>query len=116
MYIEPSRTVATPHRFIESDSNEVLSSPCLSPRHVSELRLEPVATVTLPYNTYGDYQNLARVLQQLSIHVRLRPNHTLRHTLVKPKDPVPEMSQSTVVYRIPCQDCPKTYVGESNDH
>ena len=95
------------HRFIRRTATKCFPplAPPLPPHHVSEPRSEPMAL----FPTYGDYQNPARVLQQLNIYVRVRHNHTLRQILMKPKDPVPEMSQNGVVYRIPCQDCPRKY-------
>ena len=33
--------------------------------------------------------------------------------LVRPKDPVPPEERVGVVYRIPCKDCTKAYVGQS---
>ena len=38
---------------------------------------------------------------------------TLRQELVHPKDPVPELRRKGVVYAIPCDQCPRCYVGQT---
>ena len=38
---------------------------------------------------------------------------TLRNQLVRPKDPVPHGRQDGVVYRIPCGECDRVYIGET---
>ena len=69
-------------------------------------------SVTLPY-VRGLSETIKRLLEKLDVRVRLTPNWTLRQMLVKPKDPVPVDQQNGVVYRIPCGDCEKAYVGQS---
>lgn len=71
-------------------------------------------TITLPY-----IQCLSEPIRRLSgsmdIRVRFRANTTLRQILMRPKDPIPheEPVGVGVVYRIPCKDCPKAYIGQS---
>ncbi len=49
----------------------------------------------------------------MDIQVRFRANTTLRRMLVRPKDPVPPVEQVGVIYKIPCMDCTKAYIGQS---
>ena len=73
---------------------------------------EPVAKVTLPY-VRGISEPICRILKQVNIEVGFRPYHTLHQLLMKPKDVTPIEARSGVVYRIPCMDCEKTYVGQT---
>ena len=70
--------------------------------------------ITLPY-VQGLSEPIHRVLEDLNIRVRFRSNCTctLRQVLAKPKDAVPMLSHNGIVYKIPCKDCPKTYIGQS---
>ena len=77
-----------------------------------EPKREPRATVTLPY-VRGLAEPIKRMLEEVDIRVRFRPNTTLRMLLVKPKDPVPVERRTGIVYQIPCKDCAQTYVGQS---
>ena len=74
--------------------------------------LPPKSTVTLPY-IQGLSESIKRVLEKLDIQVRFRPDQTLRRLLVKPKDSVPPDRVNGVVYRVPCKDCSKAYIGQS---
>ena len=49
----------------------------------------------------------------LQIRVYFRTFPTLRQLLFKPKDVVPALQQSGVVYKIPCANCPKAYTGQT---
>ena len=73
---------------------------------------EKQTTVTLPY-VQGLLEPIKRILEQLNVTVRMRPDTTLRKLLVRPKDPVPPELLNGVVYRIPCRDCDQAYVGQS---
>ena len=72
---------------------------------------EPKATVTLPY-VQGLSEPIKRILEEVDIRVRFRPNTSLKKLLVKPKDPVPVERRTGIVYQIPCKDCSQTYVGQ----
>ena len=75
-------------------------------------------SVTIPY-IHGLSQSICRVLTPLDINVTFRPFQTLRQKVVHPKDPVPECKRKGVVYSIPCNECPRTYIGQtgrSPDH
>ena len=69
-------------------------------------------SVTIPY-IRGLSQSIRRVLSYLDIRVAFRPFWTLRQELVHPKDPVPELRRKGVVYAIPCDQCPRCYVGQT---
>ena len=70
------------------------------------------ASVTIPY-IHGLSQSIHRVLTPLDINVTFRHFQTLRQKLVHPKDPVPEWKRKGVVYSIPCNECPRTYIGQT---
>ena len=42
-----------------------------------------------------------------------RPLSTLRRLLVHPKDPVLMEERKGVVYSVPCNECPKVYIGQT---
>ena len=75
-------------------------------------QIEKQTTVTLPY-IQGLSEPIKRILEQLKVTVRFRPDSTLRKLLVRPKDPVLPTSLNSVVYRIPCKDCEHAYVSQS---
>ena len=66
-----------------------------------EIEEKPKATVILPY--VGVSESIKRMLEKVSIRVRMRPHRTLtcRQLLVKPKDPTPNYQQTGIVYRVP---------------
>ena len=83
-------------------------------RHRQEVDArKPRTTVTLPYIN-GLSEAVRRILTQLDIKVVFRPLGTLRHMLVHPKDPVPLDQQKGVVYSLPCDGCPKVYIGQTD--
>ena len=69
-------------------------------------------TVNIPY-IQGLSESIKRVLSELDIVVRFYPMQTLRHLLVKPKDPLPPIFG--VIYRVPCKHCDKVYVGQTGE-
>ena len=77
-----------------------------------EVEEKPKATVILPY-VGGVSENIKRMLEKVSVKVRMKLHRTLRQMLVKHKDPTPNHQQTGIVYRVPCRDCPQAYVGQS---
>ena len=69
-------------------------------------------TISLPY-VHGVSDALKRALESFHIRTVMKPYWSLMRRLVHPKDVVPEMERSNIVYCIPCADCPATYVGET---
>ena len=59
-------------------------------------------------------ENVQGILTPLKIRVCLRPFLTLRQLLSKPKDMMPALQQSGVVYKIPCANCAKVYIGQDS--
>ena len=74
--------------------------------------MEGLTTLTLPY-LKGPSGAIQRVLQPLNIRTFFRPTRTIRQILCHPKDPVPAHQQTGVVYKIPCSDCCKSYIGQT---
>ena len=68
--------------------------------------------VVLPY-IKGTTEPVLRILKQHDISVSTKPLSTLQSHFQVPKfRPNPEQ-QCNVVYRIPCADCPWSYIGET---
>ena len=81
-------------------------SDCRAPRRREDDQRVTRTSLTLPYIS-GLAETVRRILRPLDIKVVFCPLHTLRHQLVRPKDPVPMDQRTGVVYQIPCSDCPK---------
>ena len=73
---------------------------------------DPKATVVIPYVRHVS-ECVRRILNRLNVRTCFKPRRTLRHMLVHPKDPTPARSVSGVVYRIPCSDCDRAYIGQT---
>ena len=58
-------------------------------------------------------ETVARVFRKHNVPVAMRPVNTLKKFLVHPKDKQHKEETTECVYRIPCGNCDKTYVGET---
>ena len=67
--------------------------------------------VCLPY-VRGITEPLTRLLRKNGINVVTRPHETLQQEFPSPKFRPPIELQTNVVYKIPCADCPWSYIGE----
>ena len=70
------------------------------------------STAVLPY-VRGVSESLRRVLVPLGVRVCFSPAITLRRMLSRPKDVVPDVQKSGVVYKILCAGCPASYIGQT---
>ena len=91
---------------------ELLRSATRSATDPPSSSVEPVARVSLPYVNHISYA-IARILRNLDIMVSFHPHHTLHQHLVRVKDTIPVESRNGVIYKIPCKDCPASYVGQT---
>ena len=66
----------------------------------------------LPYIN-GLTEPLQRLLRNNGIHVVTRPHRTLHQEFPSPKFRPPSHLQANVVYKIPCNDCNWSYIGET---
>ena len=93
-----------PLRFIQKSSTPTARVPIADATHTS--------SITLPY-IKGVSEAIRRILAPLCVRTSFRPAHTLRKVLVHVKDSIPPEQRSGVVYRIPCSECPKEYIGQT---
>ena len=54
-----------------------------------------------------------RILSNYDIKVALKPYQTIGSLFPKPQDPVPKDQTRGAIYSIPCQNCDKSYIGET---
>ena len=95
-----------PATFIHCHSQPSQDSPSLSqPSNAT-------TSATIPL-IKGTTEAIRRVLSPLGIRTTFRPINTLRQLLVHPKDHVPQQERPGVVYRIPCTNCSRTYIGQT---
>ena len=65
-------------------------------------------------HTFRAYQKkIKRVFNKYGVATVFKPHQTLRQLLVAPKDKPREVDKSGVVYRVPCKECDRVYVGET---
>ena len=68
--------------------------------------------VVMPYVKQVS-ETVARVLRKHHVSVAMRPVNTLKRLLVHPKDKQEKEETTECVYKIPCGNCDRTYVGET---
>ena len=68
--------------------------------------------VVLPY-VQGVTERVQRAMRKYDIETPVRPLNTLRRALVHPKDKIETNDKCGTVYKIPCHNCDKVYIGES---
>ncbi len=73
---------------------------------------EKKGMVVIPY-VQGLSESLERSFKVRGIQTAMRPHTTIRSVLVHPKDKRDPRETSGVVYKIPCKNCEKCYIGET---
>ena len=68
--------------------------------------------IVIPY-VKGASEQMRRVLGGYGIPTYFKPTNTLRQLLVRPKDRLDQEKIVGPIYRITCDDCEATYVGET---
>ena len=71
-----------------------------------------LTTVSLPYIRRTS-ETIARILKPFNIRIAHKPTRTLRHLLTNVKDKDDPKDRQGTVYRIRCNDCTGTYIGET---
>ena len=83
-----------------------------TPRERITRMSSPKGHLTLPY-VGGVTEAISRKMRKYGVTVHTRPYHTLRSSLVKPKDKIKKCNKTGVVYNIKCSSCPSHYIGET---
>ena len=68
--------------------------------------------VVIPY-VENVYEAVARLMRKHSVPVAMKPYKTLKSVLVHPKDKQEKEDLTECVYKVPCANCNKTYIGET---
>ena len=68
--------------------------------------------VIIPY-VQGTSERLRRVLKQYNIGTTFRPINKISQMIVHPKDQLNKEDKCGVVYEVACNNCNKTYIGET---
>ena len=68
--------------------------------------------VTVPH-VHSFTENIQRIFTKHRVATVVKPQTTLRQVLVHPKDKVDKRKKAGVVYKIPCNQCEKVYIGET---
>ena len=81
-------------------------------KRIRQLSDEPKSTVVIPY-VQDLSEAVGRVYKRHGIPTAMRPFQSIRSLLVHPKDKHRPQDICECVYRIPCKNCNKTYIGET---
>ena len=73
---------------------------------------KPIGTITIPYIKEVS-ERIGRILGRADIRTAFRTVTTIRSLLVKAKPATEEHNKKGVIYKVPCQDCNKVYIGET---
>nr|VZI36864.1 unnamed protein product [Spirometra erinaceieuropaei] len=92
-----------PHNFVDR---------CIRKRDERPNRMDTKSWRALPY-VKNVSEAVGRLLAPLGVGVAHRPEATIRRLIMKPKDPLPRLETSGVVYRIWCSCGQSNYVGET---
>ena len=68
--------------------------------------------VVIPY-VKGLSESISRIMKSHGISTALKPHRTIRNVLVKPKDKREIGETAECVYKIPCNNCERVYIGET---
>nr|VZI05069.1 unnamed protein product [Spirometra erinaceieuropaei] len=85
---------------------------CIRKRDERPNRTDTKSWWALPY-VKNVSEAVGRLLAPLGVGVAHRPEATIRRLVMKPKDPLPRLETSGVVYRIWCSCGQSNYVGET---
>nr|VZI04337.1 unnamed protein product [Spirometra erinaceieuropaei] len=85
---------------------------CIRKRGERPNRTDTKSWRALPY-VKNVSEAVGRLLAPLGVGVAYRPEATIRRLIMKPKDPLPRLETSGVVYRIWCSCGQSNYVGET---
>ena len=81
-------------------------------KRIRQLSDEPKSTVVIPY-VQDLSESVSRVYKRHGIPTAMRPFQSIRSLLVHPKDKHRPQDICECVYKIPCKNCNKTYIGET---
>ena len=76
------------------------------------MRERPLGLKVLPYIRAAS-DRVGRVLQKFRVRTAFKPVRILGHIFSKPKDRPPADRVGGIMYKVKCNDCSFTYVGES---
>ena len=68
--------------------------------------------MTVPY-VHSFMEKIQRIFTKHRVATVVQPQSTLTQLLVHPKDKVEKQKKAGVVYKIPCRQCEKVYIGET---
>ena len=82
--------------------------------HNCRIEFDTKRIVNLPY-VEQIHQPLQRLLRPYDINLINNNKHNIHTITSSVKDRIPPSLRSNIVYRIPCNDCPSTYIGQKKD-
>ena len=85
---------------------------CVKGRSDKDSGGKPRTQVVIPY-VENVSSAIVRVFKKHGVATATRPLLKLRNLLVHPKDKMSTEETTECVYRIPCKNCDKVYVGET---
>jgi len=72
----------------------------------------PLSMVIIPY-VENVSEVVARIMSKHNVPVALKPYKTLKSVLVHRKDKQEKEDLTECVYKVPCANCDKAYIGET---
>lgn len=73
---------------------------------------EPLKYSSIPY-VNGLSEKLEHIFQHHNISITHKSHNHVKQFFTKLKSKTPKMKQTHIVYKIPCEDCNKVYIGQS---